>query len=65
MLCLVVEKLVVPIYYFGGDNVVVKGKGRARHSTVLNKFSEVFPMQNANDAIEVAFVTPCILDNSP
>jgi hypothetical protein len=55
---LVVEFPVVPVYCIGGDDVVVKGVGWARHSVVLNQSREVFPAQQAEDAIGVATMTP-------
>jgi hypothetical protein len=64
-LCLGVEFPIVLIYCIGGDDIVVEGVGWARHSGVLNKSREVFPAQKADDAIEVATVTPCILHNLP
>jgi hypothetical protein len=60
-----VEFPTVLIYCIGGDNIVVEGVGWACHSGVLNKSREVFPAQNAEDAIEIATVTPCILQNLP
>jgi hypothetical protein len=62
---LVAEFPVVPIYCIRGHDVVVEGVGWARHSGVLNKFREVFPIQKANDAIGVAAMTPYILHNLP
>jgi hypothetical protein len=62
---LVVEFSGVPVYYIRGDGVVVKGVGYARNSGVLNQSREVFPTQKAEDAIGVAAVTPCILQNLP
>jgi hypothetical protein len=40
---LVVECPAIPIYFIGGDGVVVKGIGRAHHSAILNNANEVFP----------------------
>jgi hypothetical protein len=57
-LCLVIEFLAVPVYYIGGDDVVVEGEGWARHSGVLHKSREVFPAQQAEDAIGGATMTP-------
>jgi hypothetical protein len=57
---LVVEFPAIPIYYIGGDDVVVEGIGQTHHSGVLNKSREVFPAQKAKDATRVEFVTPCI-----
>jgi hypothetical protein len=56
---LVIEFPVIPIYCIAirGDDVVVKGVDWARHSGILNKSSEVFPAQKAEDAIKVAAVT--------
>ena len=62
---LVIEFPAVPVYCIGGDGVVVQGVGWARHSGVLNQSREVFPAQQAEDAIGVAVVTPCILHNLP
>jgi hypothetical protein len=64
-LCLVIEFSVVPVYCIGGNDVVVEGVGWARHSGVLNQSREVFPAQQAKDAIEVATMTPSILHNRP
>jgi hypothetical protein len=61
----VVDFPTVPIYYIGGNDVVVEGVGWTRHSSVLNQSREVFPAQNDDDAIGVAVVTPCILHNLP
>jgi hypothetical protein len=55
---LVIEFSAVPIYCIGGDGVVVEGVGWARHSGVLNQSREVFPAQQAEDAIGVATMTP-------
>jgi hypothetical protein len=57
---LVVEFPVVPVYCIGGDGVVVEDVGWARHSSVLNQSREVFPTQQAEDAIGVAAMTPSI-----
>ena len=62
---LVVEFSVVPIYCIGGDSVVVEGVGWSHHSGVLNQSREVFPAQKVEDAIGVAVVTPCTLQNLP
>jgi hypothetical protein len=62
---LVVELHVVPIHCIEGEGVVIEGIGRAHHSGVLNKSREVFPTQKVKDAIGVATVTPCILQNLP
>jgi hypothetical protein len=64
-LCLVVEFPVIPVYCIGGDSVVVEGVGWACHSNVLNQSREVFPVQQAEDVIRVAAVTPSILHNLP
>jgi hypothetical protein len=48
---LVFEFPVVSVYCMGGDSVVVEGVGWARHSGVLNQSREVFPAQQAEDAI--------------
>jgi hypothetical protein len=58
LLRLVVEFPVIPVYCIGGDDVVVEGVGWAYHSGVLNQSREVFPTQQAEDAIGVAAVTP-------
>jgi hypothetical protein len=65
LLCLVVEFPAVPIYFIGGDGIVVEGIGWGRVSIVLNNPMEVFPDLKVEDAIRVAFVTPCILHNHP
>jgi hypothetical protein len=62
---LVVEFPVVLVYCIGGDDIVVEGVGWARHSGILNQFREVFPTQQADDAIGVATMTPSILHNHP
>jgi hypothetical protein len=64
-LCLVIEFPVVPVYCIGGDGVVVEGVGWARHSGVLNQSKEVFPAQQAEDAIGEATMTPSIIHNRP
>ena len=50
-LCLDIEFPVVPVYSIGGDGVVVKSVGWARHSSVLNQSREVFPAQQAEDVV--------------
>jgi hypothetical protein len=55
---LVVEFPAIPVYCIGGDSVVVEGVGWACHSNVLNQSREVFPVQQAEDVIRVATVTP-------
>jgi hypothetical protein len=55
---LVIEFPIVPVYCIGGENVVVEAVGWAHHSGVLNKSSEVFHAQQAEDAIGVATMTP-------
>jgi hypothetical protein len=62
---LVIEFPVVPVYCIGGDGVVVEGVGWARHSGVLNQSREVFPAQQAEDAIGGATMTPSIIHNRP
>jgi hypothetical protein len=64
-LCLIVEFPTVPVYCIGGDGVVVEGVGWTRHFDVLNQSREVFPAQQAEDAIRVAVVTPSTLHNLP
>jgi hypothetical protein len=64
-LCLVIEFPAVPVYYIGGDGVVVEGVGWARRSSVLNQSREVFPAQQAEDAIGEATMTPNIIHNRP
>jgi hypothetical protein len=44
---------------------VVEGVGWARHSGVLNQSREVFPAQQAEDAIGEATMTPSIIHNCP
>jgi hypothetical protein len=62
---LVIEFPIVPVYSIGGDGVVVEGVGWVRQSGVFNKSREVFPAQQAKDAIGVAAMTPSILHNRP
>jgi hypothetical protein len=62
---LVIEFSVVPVYCIGGDGVVVEAIGWARHSGVLNQSREVFPAQQAEDAIGVVTMTPSIIHNRP
>jgi hypothetical protein len=62
---LVIEFSAVPVYRIGGDGVVVEGVGWARHSSILNQFREVFPAQQADDAIREATMTPNIIHNRP
>jgi hypothetical protein len=62
---LVIEFSAVPVYCIGGDDVMVEGEGWARHSGVLHKSSEVFPVQQAVDAIGGAMMTPSIIQNRP
>ena len=62
---LVIEFPVVPVYYIGGDGVVVEGVGWARHSDILNQSKEVFPAQQPEDAIGEATMTPSIIHNRP
>jgi hypothetical protein len=62
-LCLVIEVPAGPVYCIGGDGVVVKGVGWAHHFSVLNQSREVFPAQQAEDAIGVATMTANILHN--
>jgi hypothetical protein len=64
-LCLVIEFSVVPVYCIGGVGVVVECVGWARHSGVLNQSREVFPSQQAEDAIGEATMTPSIIHNRP
>jgi hypothetical protein len=64
-LCLVIEFPVVSVYCIGGDGVVVEGVGWAHHSGVLNQSREVFPTQQAEDAIGEATMTPSIIHNRP
>jgi hypothetical protein len=63
--CLGIEFLAVPVYYIGGDGVVVEAVGWARHSGVLNQSRKVFPAQQTEDAIGVTTVTPSIIHNRP
>jgi hypothetical protein len=65
LLRLVIVFLVVPVYCIGGDGVVVEGVGWARHSGVLNQSREVFPAQQAEDAIGEVMMTPSIIHNRP
>jgi hypothetical protein len=53
-----IEFPIVPVYCIGGDDVVIKGVGWARHSSILNQSREVFPAQKAEDVIGAAIVTP-------
>jgi hypothetical protein len=62
---LVIEFPVVPVYCIGGDGVVVEAVGWTRHSSVLNQSREVFPAQQAEDAIGEATMTPNIIHNRP
>jgi hypothetical protein len=62
---LVIEFPVVRVYCIGGDGVVVEGVGWARQSGVLNQSREVFPAQQAEDAIGEATMTPSIIHNRP
>jgi hypothetical protein len=62
---LVIEFPVVPVYCIGGDDVVVEGVGWAHHSGVLNQSREVYPAQQAEDAIGEATMTPSIIHNRP
>jgi hypothetical protein len=62
---LVIEFPVVLVYCIGGDDVVVEGVSWARHSGVLNQSREVFPAQQAEDAIREATMTPSIIHNRP
>jgi hypothetical protein len=62
---LVIEFPAVPVYCIGGDDVVVEGVSWARHSGVLNQSREVFPAQQAEDAIREATMTPSIIHNRP
>lgn len=64
-LYLVVEFSIVSIYCIGGDDVVVEDVGWAHHSGVLNQSREVFPAQQAEDAIGEATMTPSIIHNRP
>jgi hypothetical protein len=64
-LCLVIEFPVVPVYYIGGDGVVVEGVSWARHSGVLNQSREVFPSQQDEDAIREATMTHSIIHHHP
>jgi hypothetical protein len=62
---LVCEFPTVLVYCIGGDGVVVEGEGWARHSGVLHMSREVFPAQQAEDAIRGATMTPSIIQNRP
>jgi hypothetical protein len=62
---LIVKLPAIPIHYIGVDDIMVEGIGWAYHSAVLNKYMKVFPTQMVEDAIGVAVVTPCILQNLP
>jgi hypothetical protein len=62
---LVIEFPTVPVYCIGGDGVVVEGLGWDHHSSVLNQSKEVFPAQQAEDAIGEATMTPSIIHNRP
>jgi hypothetical protein len=62
---LIIELTAIPVYCIRDDGVMVEGVGWARHSGVLNQSREVFPTQQANDAIGVATMTPSILHNRP
>jgi hypothetical protein len=62
---LVIEFPAGPVYCIGGDGVVVEGVGWARHSGILNQSREVFPAQQAEDAIGEATMTPSIIHNPP
>jgi hypothetical protein len=62
---LVIEFPAGPVYYIGGDGVVVEGVGWARHSGILNQSRDVFPVQQAEDAIGEATMTPSIIHNCP
>jgi hypothetical protein len=44
---------------------VVEGESWARHSSVLHQSREVFPAQQAEDAIGGATMTPSIIQNRP
>jgi hypothetical protein len=65
LLRLVIEFLAVPVYCIGGDGVVIEGVGWAHHSGILNQSREVFPAQEAEDAIGEATMTPSIIHNRP
>jgi hypothetical protein len=62
---LVIELPAIPVYCIRGDDIVVEGEGWARHSGVLHQFKEVFPAQQAEDAIRGATMTPSIIHNRP
>jgi hypothetical protein len=53
------------LHYTKGDGVVVEVVGWARHSGVFNQSREVFPAQQAEDAIGEATMTPSIIHNHP
>jgi hypothetical protein len=62
---LIIEFSAVPVYCIGGDDVVVEGVGWAHYFGILNQSREVYPAQQAEDAIGVAMMTPSILHNRP
>jgi hypothetical protein len=62
---LVCEFPAVPVYCIGGDGIVVEGESWARHSGVLHQSREVFPAEQAEDAIGGATMTPSIIQNRP
>jgi hypothetical protein len=62
---LVIEFSAIPVYCIGGDGVVVEGEGWTRHFGVLHQSREVFPSQQAEDAIGGATMTPSIIHNRP
>jgi hypothetical protein len=62
---LVIKFPVVPVYCIRGDGIVFEGVGWARHSGILNQSREVFPTQQAEDAIGEATMTPSIIHNRP
>jgi hypothetical protein len=62
-LSLVIKFPAAPVYFIGGDGVVVEGVGWSRHSGVLNQSRKVFSTQQAEDAIGIADVTPSIRFN--
>jgi hypothetical protein len=51
----VIEFPAILVYCIGGDGVVVEGVGWASQSDVLNQSREVFPVQQAEDAIGVPY----------
>jgi hypothetical protein len=59
-LLLVIEFPVVPVYC-----VAVEGVGWVRHSGILNQSREVFPAQQAEDALGEATMTPSIIPHRP